>query len=94
MGGVLGDNLACNHVPSSSNDVNRGAGRVDQKGTVQELTPSDGSQSEFPSVQLPCIQIFQGMGLPEIMFEQMIAMVSYCMIHGTKDALTEESMRD
>ena len=34
MEGVLEDNLAYNGVPSSSNDVNRGAWIVAHKGTI------------------------------------------------------------
>ena len=42
--GVLVWNLAYNCVPSSSNNVNRGAGKVVHKGTIHKFTPSDGSQ--------------------------------------------------
>ena len=56
MEGVMGGNLVYNCVPSSSYDVNRGAGRVDHKGTIYEVTSGDGSQSEFPSGLSPCIQ--------------------------------------
>ena len=34
MEGVMGGNLAYNHVPSSSNDINIGSGRVTHKVTI------------------------------------------------------------
>ena len=34
MEGFLGVNLASNFVPSSSNDINRGLGRVSHKGNI------------------------------------------------------------
>ena len=34
MEGVLGENVAYNRVPSSSNDFNRGSMRVAHKGTI------------------------------------------------------------
>ena len=37
--------------------------------------------------------MFQIMGIPDIMVEQMIAMVSYWMMHGTSDTLTGEAVR-
>ena len=59
MEGVMGNNLAYNCAPYSSNGVNRGAGRVANKGTKLGVTPGNGSQSEFPSFLSTCIQKFQ-----------------------------------
>ena len=38
-------------------------------------------------------KMFQGMGLPEIKVDQIIDMVSYCMMHGTSDTLKRDAIR-
>ena len=47
----------------------------------------------FPQAYCRVSKIFQEMGLPDIMVEQMVSMVSYCMIHGTSDTLTVYAIR-
>ena len=40
----MGETSAYNCVPSSSNDISIGAGKVAHKGTIKEVTSGNGSQ--------------------------------------------------
>ena len=63
------------------------------KELYRKLLPAMGVNQNLPWAYCHVSKMFQGMGISEITVYQTIATVSYCMIHGTSDTLTGESMR-
>ena len=68
--------------------LTEGQGEWLTKELYRKLLPEFGVNQNLPQAYQHVFTIFQGMGLPSIMVEQTVAMVSYCMIHGTPDRLT------
>ena len=64
------------------------------KELYRKLLPAMGVNQNLPWAYCHVSKMFQGMGIPEIMVEQTIAMVIYCIMHGKSDMLTGEEMRD
>ena len=52
-----------------------------------------GSNINLPRAYRHASKIFQGMGFPEIVVEQKIAIVNYCMIYGISGMLMGKAMR-
>ena len=63
------------------------------KELYRKLLPAMGVNRDFPRYYRHESKMFQVMGLPEIMVEQPIYMVGYCMLHGTSNTLKVEEMR-